>query len=93
MPAAWSATSERQYQHVKASCLAKRGRSAKAKKTCTRIAAATVNKQRVRDGVTKSGVKCACPRGWRQLKADGAMCWKPGARRHSKKICFRGGKR
>ena len=84
----WSPSSERQYEHVKASCLAKRGKSAKAKKLCKRIAAATVNKQRVRDGVTKSGTSCGCPRGWRQLKADREVCWKPGARRHITKVCY-----
>lgn len=84
---AWSPKHERMYEHVKESCLNKRGRSAKAKKTCTRIAAATVNKERVRQGVTKTGVRCACPRGYRVLKADKSKCWSPGERRRSK-VCY-----
>lgn len=86
--AVWSAKHERMYEHVKTSCLDKRGRSPKAKRDCTRIAAATVNKQRVREGVTKSGVRCACPRGYRTLKADNDKCWAPGKRQHRRKVCY-----
>jgi|688.fasta_scaffold1354429_2 hypothetical protein len=85
--AVWSAKHERMYEHVQASCLDKRGRSAKAKQTCKRIAAATVNKQRVREGVTKTGVRCACPRGYRVLKADKNKCWSPGKKRRGK-TCY-----
>ena len=52
MPAAWSAKDERQYKHIVKSCR-KRGRSAKG---CKRMAAATVNKTRKRQGRTLSGV-------------------------------------
>ncbi|MBL8746872.1 MAG: hypothetical protein JNK58_11015 [Phycisphaerae bacterium] len=50
MPKAWTKKDERQYEHVKAS-ERKRGRSAK---VATRIAAATVNKQRSTEGRTGS---------------------------------------
>ena len=50
MPAAWSDKDERQYEHIK-SGEKKRGRSAK---TAKRIAAATVNKERSKEGRTKS---------------------------------------
>lgn len=59
--AAWSAKDERQYEHIKSSCLQSRGK--RAAKTCTRIAAATVNKQRAREGRTLSGGAAAMP-GW-----------------------------
>lgn len=53
---AWSAKDERQYEAIKRSCTRgskhKKGRSPA---TCTRIAAATVNKQRAREGRTLSG--------------------------------------
>jgi len=49
MPAAWSRRDERQYGHILASC--KRSR-----KTCKRIAAATVNKRRRFEGRTLSGI-------------------------------------
>ena len=84
----WSPKSVRQYHHIRDACLEKRGRSAKAKKTCKRIAAATANKQRVRDGSAKTVAPCACPRGWRILKADREMCWKPGAKKHRRKVCY-----
>jgi hypothetical protein len=50
MPQAWSAKDERQYEHIKDS-ERKEGRSAKRAK---QIAAATVNKQRKKEGRTKS---------------------------------------
>jgi len=50
MPKAWSNKDERQYEHVKESEL-KEGRSTKRAKE---IAARTVNKQRSREGRTKS---------------------------------------
>ncbi len=84
---AWSPKYERMYQHVQATCLDARGRSAKARKTCKRLAAATVNKQRVRAGVTKAGIRCGCPRGYRVLKADKNKCWSPGKTRRGK-TCY-----
>lgn len=48
MPAAWSKKDERQYRHIVDSCLGRR----RSEKTCKRIAAATVNKQRRREGRT-----------------------------------------
>lgn len=50
MPKAWSKKDERQYEHVKES-ESERGRSSKRAKE---IAAATVNKQRAKEGRTKS---------------------------------------
>jgi len=50
MPKAWSKKDERQYEHVKES-EAKQGRSTKRAKE---IAARTVNKQRSKEGRTKS---------------------------------------
>ena len=50
MPSAWSNKDERQYEHVKAS-EKKEGRSTKRAKE---IAARTVNKQRKKEGRTKS---------------------------------------
>ncbi len=50
MPRSWSSKDERQYEHVKES-EEDRGRSSRAAK---RIAAATVNKQRSKEGRTKS---------------------------------------
>ena len=56
MPAAWTKRDERQYEAIQHSCrkgsARKKGRSPA---TCTRIAAATVNKQRAREGRTLSG--------------------------------------
>ncbi|HWL93459.1 MAG TPA: hypothetical protein VNT79_07975 [Phycisphaerae bacterium] len=49
MPEAWSNKDERQYEHIKSSA-AKKGRS---KKIAKRIAAATVNKTRKKQGRTK----------------------------------------
>jgi len=43
MRAAWLPKDERMYKHIKASCLK---RDARKTKTCTSMAAATVNKQR-----------------------------------------------
>jgi len=50
MPRSWSDKNERQYEHIKES-EAKEGRSPKRAK---QIAAATVNKQRRREGRTKN---------------------------------------
>ena len=50
MPKAWSGKDERQYQHVKES-EQKKGRSTKRSKE---IAARTVNKERKKEGRTKS---------------------------------------
>ena len=48
--AAWSRKDERQYKHIRQSCMLRR----RSMRTCTRIAAATVNKQRSREGRTLS---------------------------------------
>jgi len=53
MPKAWSDKDERQYEHIKDSAK-KKGRSMK---TATRIAAATVNKERAAEGRTKTAKK------------------------------------
>lgn len=53
--AAWSSKDERQYGHIRKSCIASRGK--RATKTCTRIAAATVNKQRSSEGRTLHGLQ------------------------------------
>jgi hypothetical protein len=53
MPKSWSKKDERQYQHIKQG-EKKLGRSAKRAKE---IAAATVNKQRKKEGRTKSKSK------------------------------------
>jgi hypothetical protein len=53
MPAAWSKKDERQYRAIKKSCLA---RDARRTRACPRIAAATVNKQRRKEGRTLSGL-------------------------------------
>lgn len=49
--AGWSAKRERQYEHIKESCLARDGRKTR---ECKRIAAATVNKTRAAKCETKS---------------------------------------
>jgi len=49
----WSSKDERQYKHIKKSCLSA-GRS---KKECERMAAATVNKTRSNEGRTKKGAR------------------------------------
>lgn len=49
MPAAWSRKDERQYEHIVSSCT-------RSKKTCKRVAAATVNKRRSAEGRTLSAV-------------------------------------
>jgi hypothetical protein len=81
---AWSPKRERQYEAIKSSCIAKRGRGAT--RLCTRIAAATVNKTRVRLRETTTGVRCYCPTGYRTLKSDKTKCWAPGRARR-RKIC------
>lgn len=53
MPAAWSNKDERMYAAIKKSCVARGDRRTK---TCTRIAAATVNKRRRKEGRTLSGL-------------------------------------
>ena len=52
MPSSWSAKDERQYNKIKKSCTRRGDRSAR---ECTRMAAATVNKQRRKEGRTLSG--------------------------------------
>jgi hypothetical protein len=62
----WSSKDERQYKHIKKSCMA-RGRG---KKTCERIAAATVNKTRSNEGRTLTGRK----KRTRKLRGTGCGC-------------------
>jgi hypothetical protein len=50
MPKEWSSKRERQYEHIKDSAK-KQGKSTK---TATRVAAATVNKERARSGEAKT---------------------------------------
>jgi hypothetical protein len=52
VPASWSAKDERQYEHILSSCRRKR----RSTRTCKRIAAATVNKQRASEGRTLRGL-------------------------------------
>jgi hypothetical protein len=53
MPAAWSKKDERQYKHILKGCRKTDGR--RALRTCKRIAASTVNKQRTAESRTLSG--------------------------------------
>jgi hypothetical protein len=55
VPAAWSKKDERQYKHVLQSC--RRTDKRRSLKTCKRIAASTVNKQRRQEGRTLSGLE------------------------------------
>lgn len=80
---AWTAKDERQYEAILKSCR-KGGRK---KKSCQRIAAATVNKFRASQGRTKSNKSCQCPKGYRRLKSRPGYCWKPGVKRHRKLVC------
>lgn len=60
---AWSAKDERQYKHIVKSCTArKKCKTKKCKTTCTRIAAATVNKGRQKRGETavRGLADCGC---------------------------------
>jgi hypothetical protein len=54
MPKVWTAKDERMYKHIVKSCSKKR----RNKRLCKRIAAATVNKLRKRQGRTLSGCGC-----------------------------------
>lgn len=54
MPRAWSRKDERQYQHIKSSCLLTKRQKGRTTKDCKRIAASTVNAQRRREGRTLS---------------------------------------
>lgn len=56
MPAYWSDKDERQYEKILESCK-KRRRGRGKTKTCKRIAAATVNKQRSREGRTLASLR------------------------------------
>lgn len=57
MPKEWSAKDERQYEHVKKSERAEGRTEPRAKQ----IAAATVNKQRAKEGRTKTGIRTRRP--------------------------------
>lgn len=52
MPEAWSDKDERQYQAIREECLIRRGKGRKAVAECERMAAATVNKTRRKEGRT-----------------------------------------
>jgi len=54
MPAYWSKKDERQYQHIKESCMARKRGTGRTAADCNRIAASTVNKQRRKEGRTLS---------------------------------------
>ena len=71
MPAYWSDKDERQYEAIRASCLARDGRKTRA---CKRIAAATVNKQRRREGRTLGQAAD-------EVRYDGASPYHPPSRR------------
>lgn len=55
MPASWSAKDERQYQAIRKSCVLRRGETGQTVADCERMAAATVNKQRRKEGRTLRG--------------------------------------
>jgi hypothetical protein len=56
----WSRKDERMYKHIMEKCVAKQKRRSSFK-TCERIAAATVNKLRKKQGRTLSGLSgCGC---------------------------------
>lgn len=76
MPAAWSPKDERQYKHILKSCTA-RGRYGKAR--CKRIAGATVNKTRRKEGRTLGGFGSTLPG---RLRRDFCL---PGRTRSSSK--------
>lgn len=59
MPKAWTAKDERKYEAILTSCVYTRGK--RAEKTCKRIAAATVNRDRKREGRALRGL--AAPEG------------------------------
>jgi hypothetical protein len=89
MPAGvWRAKDERMYEHVKSTCRS----SGKKLSTCTRIAAATVNKYRAEMGLTKT-VGCHCPRGTRPLKSDKTHCYNPKTRKRPSRVCLPGARR
>lgn len=74
----WSSKDERQYKHVKASCVRRKGPGHV--KVCTKIAAATVNKLKAERGETRSFGR-HCPRGTRPLAGDKTRCYDPSTRR------------
>ncbi len=68
MPSYWTPKEERQYRHIKTSCLQRRCRR-KTKsciRTCTRIAAATTNKFRSK-GLGRVRGKCCVVRGRKRI--------------------------
>jgi hypothetical protein len=81
VPAAWSKKDERQYKHVLQSC--RRTDKRRSLKTCKRIAASTVNKQRRREGRTFSGLGEAAqpvtPGHWQDIRVDrvASICMTP----------------
>lgn len=77
MPAAWSRKDERQYEHILSSC--RQGDRRRSLRTCKRMAAATVNKQRRREGRTLGGLGEAPPEVWRDVRVDrmSSVCMTP----------------
>lgn len=69
---AWTAKDERQYKHVRASCMKRKGPGHVG--VCTQIAAATVNKLRAEHGRTQTFGR-HCPRGAVPLKTDKNRCY------------------
>lgn len=82
MPAIWTGREERMYQHVLDSCR----ESGKSKKTCKRIAGATVNKSRRAKGKTPKS-RCTCPKGSTQTKKG--ACKNRKSKRYVKRVCKR----
>jgi hypothetical protein len=70
MPSYWTPKQERQYKHIKASCISRKCRRVRGKRkcvrTCTRIAAATTNKFRAR-GLGAVRGKCCVVRGKKRI--------------------------
>lgn len=77
MPAAWSKKDERQYKHILQSC--QRTDRRRSLKTCKRIAASTVNKQRSQEGRTLTGLGEAPSQSWEDVRMDrvAAVCMTP----------------
>jgi hypothetical protein len=77
MPAAWSAKDERQYKHILQSC--RTGDKRHSLRTCKRMAAATVNQQRRREGRIALGDASSTSEPWRDVRADqiSSICMTP----------------
>lgn len=69
---AWSPKDERQYRHVRSSCMKSKGPGHAS--VCTKIAAATVNKLRAVQGRTLTFGR-HCPRGAVPLRGSKTHCY------------------